>query len=712
MNIKRTLLLIALSLSVVSLNSCKKNVSDDTKGIETEIDDNKAAPDGFDYSTTKPIDVTIRLLSPDDKPISGVMVSVYNPSNVRPGSELTKSITDKDGYVNTTIVLPTSIEQLVIDPAYIGLVRNAQFAISGKSLIATIGGKNGISANFVANTVSSTMGDNTFKLNSLSVIKPNSTSTVGSPVTPTVYVYDAINYDSYGRPLNLVAPEAPATLASLMGMLNASLPERKNGIELHPEYISTQAPSNLTVTTLSDVWITFVHEGADYMNSLAYYTYPTGHKPATAADIDSVKLIFPNASLLAGVGTGNMRLGDKIKIGRFRPGTSIGFVLLQKAYNYSTKIVNTTSATLKFYSDEAYNPESSLLKRHNVLLQTPGSTNKLFVVGFEDIKRDISSCDHDFNDLVFFAQTNAVNALDPTDIPYLEDRVEDTDHDGVPDVNDEYPTDPKRAYNRYYPSKDIWGTLAFEDNWPLEGDYDLNDLVLSYRYTFVMNSNNAVQDVINESKPLAAGAVFNNGFGIEFKDIAANKVLSTTGQQITGSYINLTSAGIENQQDFAVMIPFDDHKKLYHTAAAFINTKIGGTKLNADTVKVTMTLKTANHEQFLASVPFNPFLIANSVRGKEVHLVGQKPTKLANPSLLGTGSDRSNPLANKYYISTDNRPFAMNFVGSFEHPIELTNIKDAYLHFGAWAASSGVSFKDWYSNTAGGYRNTAKIYHR
>ncbi|MFI3246797.1 MAG: GEVED domain-containing protein, partial [Ferrimonas sp.] len=38
---------------------------------------------------------------------------------------------------------------------------------------------------------------------------------------------------------------------------------------------------------------------------------------------------------------------------------------------------------------------------------------------------------------------------------------------------------------RYYPSAGEWATLAFEDHWPRQADYDMNDLVLGIRITEV-----------------------------------------------------------------------------------------------------------------------------------------------------------------------------------------------------------------------------------
>jgi len=41
----------------------------------------------------------------------------------------------------------------------------------------------------------------------------------------------------------------------------------------------------------------------------------------------------------------------------------------------------------------------------------------------------------------------------------------------------------------YYPSSNDWATIAFEDNWPIEGDYDMNDLVV-YLRTAVYRQDN------------------------------------------------------------------------------------------------------------------------------------------------------------------------------------------------------------------------------
>lgn len=661
---------------------------------ETELT-SKSAPDGFSYTTTKDVTVNIRLLNDSEKPLKGVMVAIFDPANINPGAELTKVLSDKDGYVKTKLKVSASQSNFVVDAQYFGLLRNIKVFAQNGMISAVIGGKSVATGNIVVEKLSYRTADQ-FKLSSVGA----GTNGLSSS---TVFDYDPNNYDSMGRPLpaNLYTPDA-IDWDALKAKIDNALPESQY---VAAKYVNTEAPANLTITALADVWITFVHEGADYRNSFGYYTYPTGNPPLSNEDIDTIHMVFPNASLLGHRGAGNMIRGDKVKIGRFPAGVSIGFVLFQNAYN-NDKSISTGNTT--FYSNEDLNPETGILKRHNVLLNN--ATQGTFLIGFEDIDRRAGyGSDQDFNDLVVYAQSNPVEAISPLNIPYLEEEVTDTDGDGVPDSRDEYPTDKDRAYNRYYPSKTIWGTTAFEDLWPSEGDYDLNDLVISYQYKFAMSSTNLVADLTASYKPLAAGALQPNGFGVQLP-LSPSEISSVTGASLTANYISLGSNGTELGQTNAVVIPFDNHRSLFGGFQSFVNTVNTANLYASPTITLNILFSSPLAESFTATAPFNPFMISNMDRGKEIHLVNKAPTALANGGLLGTQSDDSNPLTSRYYLTTTNKPFAIDFYGPFVYPQERTAITDAYPHFAAWASSGGTEYPDWYSNTATGYRNESLLY--
>ncbi|MCF7886539.1 MAG: LruC domain-containing protein, partial [Candidatus Marinimicrobia bacterium] len=93
----------------------------------------------------------------------------------------------------------------------------------------------------------------------------------------------------------------------------------------------------------------------------------------------------------------------------------------------------------------------------------------------------------------------------------------DADNDGVVDANDAYPDDPEKAFNNYYPDKDQFGTLAYEDKWPIQGDYDFNDLIIGYNFNHVVkNIEGGTNQVVQIDASLvvrATGARYENGFG-------------------------------------------------------------------------------------------------------------------------------------------------------------------------------------------------------
>lgn len=687
---KMTFLKLGLAVFTFFAISCEKNKQTDSP---EEIAGDKVSPDGFDYSTTRKVTLNLRLLTRTEQPVKNVMVSVYNPSKLTAGAELTKVLSDENGYVKTILNLPSYLDTVIIDPAAIGLARNVSTYVSGGTINVVIGGAEGVSGNVIMQSnsePSKTLNANTFSTSAQS----------------TVYIYSRSDFDGLGRPTNREEIDKTVDLAKLTEHLGNTIPEGRSVPVNRPEYLRTEAPTNLTITKTSDVWITFVHEGADYLNTLGYYTYPTGKKPASASEIDTVRVILPNASLKGSQGAGHMLMGDKVKIGRFKPGTSVGFVLIQNAFNKTDKSINYNAP--KFYTDEQWNPEASnSLKRHNVLLND--ATQRVFLVGFEDINRTPGShSDQDFNDLIFYAQSNPVDAISPSGMPFLDTKITDTDKDGVPDLYDEYPTDPTLAYNRYYPSKSVWGTIAFEDMWPAEGDYDLNDLVVSYQYKFAMNADNKVVQLDGAYKPLAAGASFNNGFGVQLP-LSPATIRSVSGQKLNGNYISLSANGTESKQSSAVVVPFDSHKSLFASNPNFINTVQNSAPIKSDTAYVSIKFNSVLQEDFSARAPFNPFLISNQTRGKEVHLVNQLPTDLADKSLLSTQSDNSDVQRNRYYITKENRPFALDIFGSYNYPVEKKAIYDVYKYFSQWALSGGLQYADWYTDKSG-YRSNEFIY--
>lgn len=214
------------------------------------------------------------------------------------------------------------------------------------------------------------------------------------PVEFTETKYEPLGtYDDFGKP-NYLLTKDPIS-PELISFINSSLPEKKDLRSTHPELLNSSAIGDIVITQQSDVFITFVSQGTAYANTFVYYTYPTNQPPTSPKDIIKVNYVFPNA------GTGTpLQAGDKVKIGSFSAGTSIGFAILVDAWNPTTKTIN--NKAVHFLSNDVLNPEiDPKLKKHAVLISYP-SENKV-LIGFEDIDRTKLDCDHDFNDVVVYA---------------------------------------------------------------------------------------------------------------------------------------------------------------------------------------------------------------------------------------------------------------------------------------------------------------------
>jgi LruC domain-containing protein len=288
----------------------------------------------------------------------------------------------------------------------------------------------------------------------------------------------------------------------------------------------------------------------------------------------------------------------------------------------------------------------------------------------------------------------------------------DCDSDGVPDGDDDYECDPLRAFDNYFPANG-YGTLAYEDLWPGQGDYDFNDLVVDYRFKMVTNASNHLVEVYATFVVKAFGASYHNGFGFQLANANINPShLEVSGYEITQGIVNLGANGLENGQSKPTVIVFDDYFDLmqYPGSGIGINTTPGSSYVSPYTINVYMEVTGGTYTLTQLDIQhFNPFLIVKQDRSHEIHLPDYTPTDLMNTALLGTDADDSNPATGKYYKNTDNLPWGIHIYESFDYPKEQVDVVNAYYHFVEWATSGGTSYPDWYKNLPG-YRNNSNIY--
>lgn len=220
-------------------------------------------------------------------------------------------------------------------------------------------------------------------------------------------------YDYSGRPTVRVSPPDVISSKTIANIL-ASLPEYRSLPIYNPRLLANGRPENISLSAASDVWVSFVYEGANFLNAVGYYTYPT-NAPLNKAPVSSdIHIFFANANM--GGSGGGMVPGDKVYLGKFSANTTIAFVMIADGFDDIKGIV--TEGRYKLFSDSRFNPEPDSTKRKHTITLYDTLASK-FLIGFEDTRRDQGS-DEDFNDIVFYSTVTPIENVEHRDsIPIL-----------------------------------------------------------------------------------------------------------------------------------------------------------------------------------------------------------------------------------------------------------------------------------------------------
>ncbi|WP_163223146.1 LruC domain-containing protein [Bacteroides sp. 214] len=239
-------------------------------------------------------------------------------------------------------------------------------------------------------------------------------------------------------------------------------------------------------------------------------------------------------------------------------------------------------------------------------------------------------------------------------------------HGVAPTINPETETFPVSTTTR--------GLLAFEDNWPARGDYDMNDVVLKYAstqtyYKKVTNDFHGTittyytrGKIVDEFELVWSGANYKNGFG--YHVVMDDEV----------DYENITIKRNNEPIDFTLVKEGQDYIiYLFDNAKAELGVEdVAATEManaNFATVKFTVTIPYketefdggANVYGTKVGPAYNPFITKNMNRKHEIHLIDCAPTceglSCCDP-LFGSANDNSNGTTT-FYRSEDFYPYAL-----------------------------------------------------
>ena len=326
-------------------------------------------------------------------------------------------------------------------------------------------------------------------------------------------------HDNYGKYINILNKDEKGNNISenvsddLYNEVVNSLPEGKTVTTIHPDWIRK---SDLITTAACEIKLTYLNEGAGYKNGLSYYIYDLDNPPTKFSDVSDIYIIFPNTSKTGSGGT--MNKGDTLKLAYevlsytsennkrfatslnyvFPPNKGISFVVHANRWkNNGTQNAFLSVGHLMYSSDPILNPEPTLkLKNHFVNFESTVEPGKI-IYGIEDILRNRSWCDHDFNDVTFYVTPSPITAISPVS----------------------YNSSSKQVFS---------GTILCEDlKDRINADLDYNDFTLEYEVTENLSADK-ITSIVIKIKALGRGATLDHDFGVvipKIKNIEGVKII-------------------------------------------------------------------------------------------------------------------------------------------------------------------------------------------
>ncbi len=602
------------------------------------VDDKVTLENYYDFQTTRSVQLNVEYTTEGK-----VYFEVYgeNPLKAESGTvlkkdgliALAKGVTDEAGKYNLKATLPASVTEVYIYSPDFGAPTLFKTQLTDGTIRAKIDFESAVDLSKLADAGTSALATRA-SWNSIEKYIPNRLS----------------GWNVWGTPSALKDEPKIDVDAVMKKYINTYLPEGGKNQSYAP-YVTDNADITLYEEAVK---VTFSYLGGETSakSVLAYYCY---HKDATLEDIKKAAqnacVIFPNAhgSVLGYYSGVTMKLkyidpAGNITDGNFPKDTKIGFMLWNNGWTGQAFKNNV------FYSTKALNSDNISYTATLGIKDKKGEEYN--VISFEDWSYTGSL---DYNDVVFVITSDPAESI------------------VVPPAPEPTPETYTETYQ---------GLLGFEDCWPSQGDYDMNDVVVKYYSNITCNDKNEIISVIDKFTLVWSGANLRNGFGYELPYNMEGKTVKFTGQgSISGNVVTL----------------FDDAKK-----ELGVENIPGQDMPSAQPQEVSYTVATTfDVPQSKEGIvpPYNPFITVNKTN-TEVHLTNYKPTEKAI-NIFPSEADISDGVTT-WYVCKDGFPFAIHMDARQDQSLMLLNLKPetvridkTYPGFAEWAKTRDPKVKWW-----------------
>lgn len=262
-----------------------------------------------------------------------------------------------------------------------------------------------------------------------------------------------------------------------------------------------------------------------------------------------------------------------------------------------------------------------------------------------------------------------------------------------------------------YPGNNSYVTLAYEDSWPRQGDYDMNDVVIAYRTRQYINEDERVVRYDIEGHLLASGAGYHNGFAVQLDNIASTNI----DENLIRFKINnelKTGSPLENngEQDAVVIIMNDVWLHVSPSGnCSYYRTQLGCEQEPRFSFLASLPLIDPINREDAPGDVLNPFIFAtpgryhgegvglHPGRSLEVHLKNKNISPRFNVQLFQRFDDNSDLEEGSLFVTDNNMPWAIELPTLWAHPYERIDVMDAYPEFVDFIQSEGNNSPTWYT---------------
>jgi LruC domain-containing protein len=460
---------------------------------------------------------------------------------------------------------------------------------------------------------------------------------------------------------------------------------------------------DLVLDKASEVTITMLGGSTCWNSSLGYYYYEVGKEPTDTKDLNII-MLFPNTqdgnwarfdsrkndyNGNIGVNRGdaiqlmyypNIADGDMSVVSNVFPAnTKIGFILKSHGWGMQGE-----DYVIKGFAEND--------RKYNVWgASTPGLSYCKVPAGFENKKSPYQypNPDGDSRSAKFAYKTVDGGKYA---IVSFEDACNDEDYDDV--IFALKPIDAFKPLPEIESDRVVTeGVYAFEDLWPAQGDYDMNDVVVDFKHEREMTRNNT-----NENFKTIYQTFYLTTYQNYVTLVSGLALKLNTKKKPTSIVMKKIASGSDDEET----VTFENDGSIYYLTND-VKAELGTTYI------LELFYKDGVGKDDLASV--EPFIFRKEANDQEweVHIPYEAPTAKMDFSYFGKGDDASKVSDNIFFVRSGNYPFAFYLAGvnidAFKDTIllranESKMIDKLYPDFLDWSLSKGTEKEQWYLSPA------------